>query len=171
MKRAKLGFTAWPLYRKLFLVMALISLVPVLIVLCVALMLTYRTMEEQLVYDSKMSVEWLQERLEMEIEDYTRTFYEFEIDKDFRRRAQLQLQAGAYNRAQPDRQHKQEHKRDRALQPQPGQGPHRGALQYVFHRYGRPAGAVALPRRGAPEQSGVPEKRQGDTSHAPDAPV
>ena len=64
--------------------MALISLVPVLIVLCVALMLTYRTMEEQLVYDSKMSVEWLQERLEMEIEDYTRTFYEFEIDKDFR---------------------------------------------------------------------------------------
>uniref|UniRef100_UPI00331F7C49 sensor histidine kinase n=2 Tax=Oscillospiraceae TaxID=216572 RepID=UPI00331F7C49 len=66
------------------LVMALISLVPVLIVLCVALMLTYRTMEEQLVYDSKMSVEWLQERLEMEIEDYTRTFYEFEIDKDFR---------------------------------------------------------------------------------------
>lgn len=84
LKRAKLGFTAWPLYRKLFLVMALISLVPVLIVLCVALMLTYRTMEEQLVYDSKMSVEWLQERLEMEIEDYTRTFYEFEIDKDFR---------------------------------------------------------------------------------------
>ena len=55
-----------------------------MIVLCVALMLTYRTMEEQLVYDSKMSVEWLQERLEMEIEDYTRTFYEFEIDKDFR---------------------------------------------------------------------------------------
>ena len=52
--------------------------------LCVALMLTYRTMEEQLVYDSKMSVEWLQERLEMEIEDYTRTFYEVEIDKDFR---------------------------------------------------------------------------------------
>ena len=84
LKRAKLGCTAWPLYRKLFLVMALISLVPVLIVLCVALMLTYRTMEEQLVYDSKMSVEWLQERLEMEIEDYTRTFYEFEIDKDFR---------------------------------------------------------------------------------------
>ena len=84
LKRAKLGFTAWPLYRKLFLVMALISLVPVLIVLCVALMLTYRTMEEQLVYDSKMSVEWLQERLEMEIEDYTRTFYEVEIDKDFR---------------------------------------------------------------------------------------
>lgn len=84
LKRAKRGFTAWPLYRKLFLVMALISLVPVLIVLCVALMLTYRTMEEQLVYDSKMSVEWLQERLEMEIEDYTRTFYEFEIDKDFR---------------------------------------------------------------------------------------
>ena len=84
MKKAKFGFTVWPLHRKLFLVMALVSLVPVLIVLCVSLMLTYRTMEEQLVYDSQMSVEWLQDRLEMEIEDYTRTFYEFEIDKDFR---------------------------------------------------------------------------------------
>lgn len=84
MKKNRLGFTAWPLYRKLFLVMTLVSLVPVLIVLCVSLMLTYRAMEEQLVYDSQMSAEWLQERLEMEIEDYTRTFYEFEIDKDFR---------------------------------------------------------------------------------------
>lgn len=84
MKRSKLGFAAWPLYRKLFLVMALVSLVPVLIVLCVSIMLSYRAMEQQLVYDSQMSAEWLQERLEMEIEDYTRTFYEFEIDKDFR---------------------------------------------------------------------------------------
>ena len=84
MKRRMLGFAAWPLYRKLFLVMALVSLVPVLIVLCVSLMLSYRAMEQQLVYDSQMSAEWLQERLEMEIEDYTRTFYEFEIDKDFR---------------------------------------------------------------------------------------
>lgn len=38
LKRSKLGFAAWPLYRKLFLVMALVSLVPVLIVLCVSLM-------------------------------------------------------------------------------------------------------------------------------------
>lgn len=34
-----------------------------------AFMLSYRAMEQQLVYDSQMSAEWLQERLEMEIED------------------------------------------------------------------------------------------------------
>ncbi len=77
-------FTGWPIYRKLFSVMLLVSFVPVGIVLAVSLKLTFNTMEEQLVYDSRMSVEWLQERLEMEIEGYTRTFYEFEIDKDFR---------------------------------------------------------------------------------------
>lgn len=152
-----------------------------MIVLCVALMLTYRTMEEQLVYDSKMSVEWLQERLEMEIEDYTRTFYEFEIDKDFRSAlsqwclqgdelnysSKLELITGLNQTVSINRNinaiELYNLSRDKALIAE--------RLQYVFHRYGRPAGAVALPRRGAPEQSGVPEKRQGDTSHAPDAPV
>lgn len=77
-------FTNWPVFRKLFVIMLLISLVPIALVLSVSLLLTFNTMEQQLVYDSSMSAEWLQERLEMELEDYTRSFYDLEIDRDFK---------------------------------------------------------------------------------------
>ena len=77
-------FSGWPILRKLFAVMLVISLLPVALVLSVSLKLTFNTMQEQLVYDSSMNVEWLQDRLEMEIEGYTRSFYELEIDSDFR---------------------------------------------------------------------------------------
>ena len=71
--------------RKLFAMMALVSLAPVLLVTVVALSSTYSTMRNQLIYNSRMSVEWLQNRLELEIENYTRTFYKFEIEKTFRK--------------------------------------------------------------------------------------
>lgn len=84
MKRLTSIFNRLSLRRKLFAVMALISVVPVVIVTAAALSITYVTMRDQLIYDRRMSVEWLQSRLELEIEAYTRTFYEFEINKDFR---------------------------------------------------------------------------------------
>ena len=58
-------FSGWPILRKLFAVMLVISLLPVALVLSVSLKLTFNTMQEQLVYDSSMNVEWLQDRLEM----------------------------------------------------------------------------------------------------------
>lgn len=70
--------------RKLFAMMATVSVVPVLLVTVVALSITYTTMRDQLIYNSRMSVEWLQSRLELEIENYTRTFYKYEIEKTFR---------------------------------------------------------------------------------------
>lgn len=69
--------------RKLFAMMAAVSVLPVLLVTVTALSITYSTMRDQLIYDSRMSVEWLQSRLEMEIEGYTRAFYKFEIEKSF----------------------------------------------------------------------------------------
>ena len=84
MANAPHKFTSWPIFRKLFVVMLLISLLAVAMILLVSLMLTFNAMQQQLVYNSSMSAEWLQERLEMELEDYTRSFYDLEINRDFR---------------------------------------------------------------------------------------
>ena len=84
MANAPHKFISWPIFRKLFVVMLLISLLAVAMILLVSLMLTFNAMQQQLVYNSSMSAEWLQERLEMELEDYTRSFYDLEINRDFR---------------------------------------------------------------------------------------
>lgn len=72
----------WPIRRKLLVSMIAFTVIPVIIITSVALMITYNTMRDQLIYNYRMSSGWLQNRLELEVKDYTSQFYEFEVNKE-----------------------------------------------------------------------------------------
>jgi len=68
--------------RKILLSMLAFTLIPIILVSTVALSITYKTMRDQLIYDRRMSSNWLQDRLTLESRGSTGRFYEFEVDKD-----------------------------------------------------------------------------------------
>ncbi len=70
--------------RKLFLGMLIFSVLLVVLVTDVAVVVSYRTMREQLIYNRRMSIRWLQDRLNTEVDKYSDQFYEFEISKSIR---------------------------------------------------------------------------------------
>jgi two-component system, sensor histidine kinase YesM len=70
--------------KKLFLGMLIFSTLLVVLVTNVAVVVSYRTMREQLIYNRRMSIRWLQDRLNTEIEKYSDQFYEFEVDKSIK---------------------------------------------------------------------------------------
>ena len=74
-------FSNVPIRRKILLSMLVFSILPILLVVTVALRITYKTMRDQLIYDRRMSSGWLQDRLALELSDYTGRFYQFEVDK------------------------------------------------------------------------------------------
>lgn len=71
--------------KKFFISMVLFSLLSVVIVTSVALMITYGTMKNQVIANHRMSVGWLQNRLELEIDNFADEFYDFEVDAVFKR--------------------------------------------------------------------------------------
>lgn len=70
----------WPIQKKLFAGMLLFSVLIVFIVTATAIKNTYDTMKEQLIYNRRMSVGWLRDRLELELSNFQNHFYEFEVD-------------------------------------------------------------------------------------------
>lgn len=74
----------WPIRRKLLVSMAAFTVIPVVVITAVALAITYNTMRDQLIYNYRMSSGWLQDRLALEIKDYTSQFYEFEVNKELK---------------------------------------------------------------------------------------
>lgn len=70
--------------KKLFLGMMSISVLIVLIITGTATINTYNAMREQLIYNRRMSIGWLKERLELELSDYQEQFYEFEINQEYK---------------------------------------------------------------------------------------
>lgn len=69
---------------KFFTIILFISLFAVCTITITALFTSYNTMKNQLIAHSQMSIEWLQSRLRLETEGYIRTFYEYEINQEFR---------------------------------------------------------------------------------------
>jgi sensor histidine kinase YesM len=47
--------------------------------------ITYQTMREQLIYNRRMSIRWLQDRLNSEVDSYSDRFYEFEVNKKIKK--------------------------------------------------------------------------------------
>lgn len=67
--------------RKLFIGMLSFSVLLVVLVTVIAGVITYQTMRNQLIYNQRMSIRWLQDRLNSEVESYSDLFYKFEITK------------------------------------------------------------------------------------------
>ncbi len=70
--------------KKLFFGILAFSVLLVIMVTCVAGFLSYRTLREQLIYNRRMSIRWLQDRLNTEVEKYSDQFYEFEVNKSIK---------------------------------------------------------------------------------------
>lgn len=70
--------------KKLFLGMFGISVFIVLVITGTAAVNTYNAMREQLIYNRRMSIGWLKERLELGLSDYQEQFYEFEINQQYK---------------------------------------------------------------------------------------
>lgn len=70
--------------KKLFLGMLSISVFIVLIITGTAAINTYNAMREQLIYNRRMSIGWLKERLELELSGYQEQFYVFEINQEYK---------------------------------------------------------------------------------------
>lgn len=71
--------------KKFFINMVLFSLLSVAIVTTVALVITYGTMKNQVIANHRMSASWLQNRLELELENAADEFYDLEVDPVFKR--------------------------------------------------------------------------------------
>jgi sensor histidine kinase YesM len=56
-----------------------------MLVTIVAGFITYQTMREQLIYNRRMSIRWLQDRLNSEVDSYSNRFYEFEVNKKIKK--------------------------------------------------------------------------------------
>lgn len=70
--------------KRLFLGMFGISAFIVLVITGTAAVNTYNAMREQLIYNRRMSIGWLKERLELGLSDYQEQFYEFEINQQYK---------------------------------------------------------------------------------------
>ncbi len=67
--------------KKLFYSMLLLTVLITTAVTFVALISTYSTMREQLIFDRRTNIGWLENRLYLETKNDTNRFYEFEVDK------------------------------------------------------------------------------------------
>lgn len=70
--------------KKLLIGMLTISILIILVITASAMINTYDAMREQLIYNRRMSIGWLRDRLEMELSDYQELFYEFEVNKNYK---------------------------------------------------------------------------------------
>ena len=70
--------------KKLFLSMLLFSVTVVLFITGIAVKNTYNTMEEELIYNRRMSIGWLQDRLELMLSEYQDRFYGFEVERSLK---------------------------------------------------------------------------------------
>lgn len=65
--------------KKLLIGMLCAVIIPIIIITITSLQITFKSMEEQLIYNRRMSIGWLKDRLDLEIDKYSNLFYQFEI--------------------------------------------------------------------------------------------
>lgn len=78
------NYKNWPIRKKLLLSMIAFSVIPIIAITAVAVLITYGTMRDQLIYNYSMSSVWLQDRLEQRLKEFTSSFYEFEVNRDIK---------------------------------------------------------------------------------------
>lgn len=71
--------------KKLFIGILAFSVSLVVIVTTIVGFITYQTMREQLIFNRRMSIRWLQDRLNSEVDSYLDRFYEFEVNKKIKK--------------------------------------------------------------------------------------
>lgn len=64
--------------------MLFFTVIPITLITSVALGITHRTVKDQLIYNHRVSSGWLQDRLNLELQDAMNQIYDFEVDKDVR---------------------------------------------------------------------------------------
>lgn len=77
-------FNKLSIRKKLLISMLAFSITLVVLVTLVAVNNTYKTMKEQLIYNRRMSIGWLQDRLSLELNNYLNQFYKFEVDRQLK---------------------------------------------------------------------------------------
>ncbi len=65
--------------KKLLIGMLCALIIPIIIITITSLQITFKSMEDQLIYNRRMSIGWLKDRLDLEIDEYSNLFYQFEI--------------------------------------------------------------------------------------------
>ncbi|MFA9464335.1 MAG: sensor histidine kinase [Velocimicrobium sp.] len=70
--------------KKLISYMLFFTVISITLITSVALGITHRTVKDQLIYNHRVSSGWLQDRLNLELQDAMNQIYEFEVDKDVR---------------------------------------------------------------------------------------
>jgi sensor histidine kinase YesM len=74
--------------RKLLIGMMCAVIIPIFIITLTSLRITYNSMEEQLIYNRRMSIGWIKDRLDLEINEYSKIFYQFEIVESMKEKIQ-----------------------------------------------------------------------------------
>lgn len=78
------GFQNLPIRKKLLYSILSFTLLLVFSVTAVVGVISYNTMKSQLINNRRMSIGWLQERLDLEMRGSLNQFYKFEVDQDIR---------------------------------------------------------------------------------------
>ena len=83
------NFKDLSIQKKLFVAMLGISIFIITVITGTAMSNTYKTMREQLIYNRRMSIGWLKERLGLVLSDYQEQFYEFEVNQSYKKAIEL----------------------------------------------------------------------------------
>ncbi|MCR5753550.1 MAG: sensor histidine kinase [Acetatifactor sp.] len=77
-------FKNLPIRKKLLYYMLFFTVIPIVLVTVVALAVSYHEARDQLIYYHRMSSGWLQDRLNLEMQESMKQIYGFEADKEVR---------------------------------------------------------------------------------------
>ncbi len=82
-------FNNLSIQKKLLIAMVGISLFIITVITGITMGNSYKTMQEQTIYNRRMSVGWLRDRLELILSGYQEQFYEFEVNQNYKKAIQL----------------------------------------------------------------------------------
>lgn len=70
--------------KKIFGAMFLISLIPIVLMAIFSMYITQRSMRQQLIRNREIGMEWMNDKLTVELNNYSEVFYGIEVDKDIK---------------------------------------------------------------------------------------
>lgn len=73
-----------PIRKKLFIVLLLVSTLPVILVTYLAVRTIYTALYNQIIQSGETSIGYMQDRLELTVDDFAERFYDFEVNEEFK---------------------------------------------------------------------------------------
>ena len=70
--------------KKIFGAMFLISLIPIILMAIFSIYITQRSMRQQLIRNREIGMEWMNDKLTVELNNYSEVFYDVEVDKEIK---------------------------------------------------------------------------------------